>query len=301
MFGLLDELKEFMLTSNILCASLKEKVKEKNRETKQDKDDMNRRDDNNRRHDIKKRPDNNKTDGKDKEKELVENLRHQGNKVFVPKEKDTLFWCFYIMKFGETEYEKIKVQYPNTFIIEKQLKFGYIDRIRKEKELVKSTKLITLSEIENQLANEPKINISTFFTLCAIEKINVFYVGNNKTYFEYPDLNGVMNYPSMHVIKRLDAHNKNKYKGADKESSSGKSDMKRKHDSAFYGYEGVRDDTSVYRNQLLKIDRFDKPIKPISAYKLNELIEISNKLGIQPTSVSNQTKKELYDLIIDFL
>lgn len=274
MLGLLDDLKEFMLTPNVFTLALKDKNKEKNT----------------RKHEIVKSYDNARQQ---------QQQQQQDNKIFVPKEKDTLFWCFYIMKHGETEYEKIKVQYPNSFIIEKQLKFGYIDRVRKEKELVKSTKLITLSELENQLANETKINVSTFFTLCAIENINVFYIGNNKTYFEYPDLNGILNYPLMHVVKRLDAHKKVKEK--EKDISGGKNDMKRKLDSAFYGYEGVKDDTTAYRNQLLKLDRLDKPIKPISSYKVNELLEICTKLGIQTSSTANKTKKELYDLIIDFL
>ena len=34
---------------------------------------------------------------KNKEKQLI----------FVPREKDTLFWCFYIMKYGESKYESL--------------------------------------------------------------------------------------------------------------------------------------------------------------------------------------------------
>ena len=28
--------------------------------------------------------------------------------IFVPREKDTLFWCFYIMKHGDTKYEMLE-------------------------------------------------------------------------------------------------------------------------------------------------------------------------------------------------
>ena len=28
--------------------------------------------------------------------------------IFFPKEKDSLFWCFYIMKFGDIKYEMLE-------------------------------------------------------------------------------------------------------------------------------------------------------------------------------------------------
>jgi hypothetical protein len=67
-------------------------------------------------------------------------------------------------------------------VFEKKLKIDYVEKIRKEKQIVKLYKFATLTHLENQLANEEKIDLNTFFTLCAIENINVLYVCK-KTYF----------------------------------------------------------------------------------------------------------------------
>ena len=46
------------------------------------------------------------------------------NIIFVPKEKDTLFWCFYIMKHGDVNYEMLE---NKNIIIEKKIKIEYVD------------------------------------------------------------------------------------------------------------------------------------------------------------------------------
>ena len=81
--------------------------------------------------------------------------------IFFPKEKDSLFWCFYIMKNGESKYEMLE---NKSFVIEKKFKIDYVEKIRKEKQIVKMYKFATLTHIENQLANEQKIDLTTFIS-----------------------------------------------------------------------------------------------------------------------------------------
>ena len=82
--------------------------------------------------------------------------------TFSPKQKDSLFWCFYILKYGEQNYEMLE---NINIVLEKRLKIEYVEKIRKEKQIVKSHKFATLTHLENQLANEEKIDLPTFFTL----------------------------------------------------------------------------------------------------------------------------------------
>ena len=112
-----------------------------------------------------------------------------------PKQKDSLFWCFYILKYGEQNYEMLE---NINIVLEKKLKIDYVEKIRKEKQIVKSHKFATLTHLENQLANEEKIDLPTFFTLCVIENINILYVCK-KTYFEL-----LMNDDKINIIHRLD-------------------------------------------------------------------------------------------------
>lgn len=190
--------------------------------------------------------------------------------TFTPLQKDTLFWCFYILKYGENNYEMLD---NINIVLEKKLKIDYVEKIRKEKQIVKSYKFATLTHLENQLANEDKIDLNTFFTLCVIENINVLYVCK-KTYFEL-----LMNDDKIHIICRLDNYSK-------------------------YGYEGIEQSKiELYRTTLFKVDNVEKPIKSISSYKVSELVEFCNKLGIEIYNKDNnksKSKKELYESLIQY-
>ena len=190
--------------------------------------------------------------------------------IFVPKQKDSLFWCFYILKYGEQNYEMLE---NINIVLEKRLKIEYIEKIRKEKQIVKSHKFSTLTHLENQLANEEKIDLPTFFTLCVIENINIFYVCK-KTYFEL-----LLNDDKIHIIHYLDNNSK-------------------------YGYEGIiQTKIELYRSTLFKVDNVEKPIKSISSYKVSELVEFCTKLGIEiyvKDTNKNKSKKDLYESLIQY-
>ena len=190
--------------------------------------------------------------------------------TFSPKQKDSLFWCFYILKYGEQNYEMLE---NINIVLEKKLKIDYVEKIRKEKQIVKSHKFATLTHLENQLANEEKIDLPTFFTLCVIENINILYICK-KTYFEL-----LMNDDKIHIIHRLDNYSK-------------------------YGYEGIeKSKIELYRSTLFKVDSVEKPIKSISSYKVSELLEFCNKLGIEicvKDTNKNKSKKDLYESLIQY-
>ena len=210
---------------------------------------------------------NNKTNNKSFEnKKIVK----EDNDIFTPNQKDSLFWCFYILKYGEANYEMLD---NINIVLEKKLKIDYVEKIRKEKQIVKAHKFATLTHLENQLANEVKIDINTFFTLCVIENINVLYV-SKKIYFEL-----LMNDDKIHIIHRLDNYSK-------------------------YGYEGIsQSKIELYRSTLFKVDNVEKPVKTISAYKVSELVEFCSKLGIEiciKDTNKNKSKKDLYESLIQY-
>jgi hypothetical protein len=199
--------------------------------------------------------------------------------IFVPREKDTLFWCFYIMKHGESKYETL---YSKNEVFASQLKIEYVEKIRKEKQTIKVYKFDTLSNIESNLVNDKTLSVKTFLTLCAIENINVLII-NKKTYYEL-----LMNDTNdIYVIRNLENKEKGQY------------DKK-------YGFELL---TKEFVNEnikpnLYRVDNIDKPIKAISAYKAEDLAEICQKLGIDTLDSEkgkNKLKKELYEAIIQYL
>jgi hypothetical protein len=189
--------------------------------------------------------------------------------IFIPREKDTLFWCFYLMKHGDAKYEMLE---HKNILTEKNIKIEYVEKIRKEKQTVKTYKFATLTHIENNLANENQLDVKTFLTLCAIENLNILFV-KNKTYYELL-MNDSNELHTVHLLQN--------YK---------------------YGHEINPAGAEQIKTTLYKLDNIDKPIKSMSGYKLSELVEICEKLAIDIVNKDtnkSKNKKELYEAIIQY-
>ena len=199
------------------------------------------------------------------------------NKIFIPREKDTLFWCFFILKNGETKYETM---YNRNDVVAKQIKIEYVEKVRKNKQTIKTYKFDTISNIENNLANDNNLNVKTFLTLCAIENINILFV-NNKTFYELR----MNDSDTVFIIYSL-------------------SNKENKNYISRYGFEmGSNDASDQVKSTLFKIDKIDKPIKSVSSYKVSELIEICDRLAIETTNKEtnkSKSKNDLYESIIQY-
>jgi len=191
--------------------------------------------------------------------------------VFKPQERDSLFWCFYIMKHGDIAYESLL---HRNMIIEKKIKIEYVERLRRDKDLVKPYKFASLSHIENKLANDATIDLPTFLILCVLENINVVFV-KNRTYFDLAMNDG----PDRYIVRCLDNY------------------------KSVFGYEVATNDSVAQINAtFLKLDNITKPIKSISSYKVSELVDMCTRLGIDINNADNKskTKNELYEAIIKY-
>lgn len=184
-----------------------------------------------------------------------------GKKRYDIKEADSAFWCFYILKYGYDHYELI---YNKHFSIEKELKIKTIEMINKDKSLLKNFKLKHI-EIESNLLNDKYTTIESLFALCIYNDVNLFLV-KNQTYYE---------------IKVNDDKITNIIHLKDNQFSL-------EYDS----------DNTKYLNYYC-IENVNKPIKSVSAYKVDELIIICNKLKID--IFKNGIKKKKPELYSDIL
>lgn len=189
--------------------------------------------------------------------------------AFFPDVHDSLFWSFYIMKNGVEEYESLgKIN----IVIERKIKIEYIERFRESKQVLKTYKTAPLTHLENVLLNEKQIDIKTLIALCVIEGISFMYIYKN-TYFE-------MNIDAdestqIHSIVRMDMPTK-------------------------YGYKIVPDVKPI-RESFYKIDNMNKPLKSMSAYKLDDLVIFCNKLGIVAGNDGKKAnKKNLYEMLVQY-
>jgi hypothetical protein len=189
--------------------------------------------------------------------------------VFFPKEKDTLFWCYYAMIHDIETYQSL--EYKNV-VVEKKIKIDYVEKLRCEKKKLKYYKCGALTHIENKLVNEPCIDISTFFALCAMEKLNIIVVMNH-TYYE------------LRCDEKAEEEPGDKTFVIVKENGN-------------YGYEhdASCDKIKQYRETLYQIKNIDKPVKSISAYTSDELKDICDKLHIKFDK--KVTKKVMYEEIV---
>jgi hypothetical protein len=166
------------------------------------------------------------------------------------------------------------------FSIEKQEKFKYIDELRKtcNKDLLKMHKIKPLSLLEDDLANQERISIKTFFALCIVEKINVMLIDKRKVYEIL-----ITDDPKIHVIHR---------------------------NSVSYEHHIELDISvnaiNVYRETYYKMSTFDVSLKSMASYKVEELLDLCKKLDIVLSNENQEEKekkkklgkKDIYELLV---
>jgi hypothetical protein len=207
----------------------------------------------------------------------TKNKKYEKQNMYKPKQKDSLFWCFYILKNGFSNYEmEINNQY---FVVEKNEKFKYIDLLRKNKDILKLHKIKPLTQLEDDLANKDRISPKTFFALCALENINVLLVDKRKVYELL-----CVDIDSLHPINVVHRNNE-------------------KHEHSIE-LDATKEIIDKYRETYYKLNSFDSTLKSMSSYKLEELIDLCKKLNINIEKNNNDsskkkiTKKDIYELLV---
>ena len=202
-------------------------------------------------------------------KEKKKNKCHK--RLTIIEQKDHLFWIFYIIRNGFEDYSLIG---NNHYKIEKDRKIKLISEINANKSLFKDYKIKKIGECENDLLNEEKISFKTFHVLCILYNIQ-FYFLQHRTIYK----NIILDSEKTYVIHKLDGTNN-------------------------YGLEHdvVDDVLDNYTNVRFEIDNYEKPLKGMSSYKLEDIQKICEKMCIQlEHRGKKKTKVEIYnELIIYF-
>jgi len=199
-------------------------------------------------------------------------VNRKRKEVFEPRQKDGLFWCFYVLYAGFDKYEMIGNQH---FVEEKQLKFKLIELIRSKKDVLKMHKIRPLTELEDDLANKHQITLKTFIALCIVANISVFVVDKHK-YYESIHVSADNVNTNVHIIHK----------------STGEP-VKYSMDLL-----STPEKINQYRETYYHMTTLDNKLKSITSYKSDELLEICQKLGIDTTSTKKKTKADLYEMII---
>jgi len=204
-----------------------------------------------------------KTESKIVSKQRTSNFKQRTSnfKQKLDNQSDTLFWCFYIILKGEHEYELNK-----SFTTEKEFKIQSIEQLRTIKPQLKALKL-KINETEGELLTAKKITVKSLVALCLLHKKNLLYVWDHK-YYEF--INNA-DEPVNIIIWNKEENN----------------------------FSHIIDDEkqSYYTNNYWCVQNIDKPLKSMTGYSRDELLEIVKKLDIQ--IINKETKKGLYEKILE--
>jgi hypothetical protein len=217
-----------------------------------------------------------------KEKQEKQETHHDNTKsylFYITREKDKLFWAFYIMLNGEDAYKYLKTK----FVTEKEIKIGAVEKMRKLPNVFKQHKLNKV-RIENELSGDVPLTLEGFYGLCIIYNISAIFMKKNC----YCELYGLGDSSVTHIVEEV-------------EGGLGIHVFKTKSGSLDYAKE-VRESKWRMENVLT-------PIKSISSYTHAELLEIYNKVtcinnkenGFTESFKEKKTKQFLYDRICEFL
>jgi hypothetical protein len=118
--------------------------------------------------------------------------------------------------------------------------------------------------------------METFVTLCFLEQINVMIV-NKCSYYQLFDESD--NCKNLFMVCKDPKTRRYGYKLLDKE------------------------EVENYRNKYYHIENIIKPIKAISAYKVDELIQICERLTVPVTNDATgkrKTKQDMYESLVQY-
>ena len=116
------------------------------------------------------------------------------HEIFFPKEKDSLFWSFFIIENDKLQYDIYK---NKTFCAEKKYKINFISKLSEYKNLLKQFKL-KVTDIEDELGNNNHITIKGLEALCRINNVNIMFVWDNKYY----EINTASDEPMSIIIEK---------------------------------------------------------------------------------------------------
>jgi hypothetical protein len=224
---------------------------------------------------------------------------------FTPKQKNSLFWCLYIIVNSLSKYEYEK----NYFTAEQEFKIKTIERIKKgeNKQTLKEHKM-SKNMIESGLMGtsgcsgiSPKI----LYALSLFYNVNIFYVYKNTYYEMFSNANANTDISSKIHIIQFD-HETNYYSVFTDTYTDTDADM---NECKIKYIENIKK-TCL---ELDNLDDVNKPLRPITTYSLTDLVNIAAKMNIQDShtydeSTTNinkkvksktKTKNELYTEIME--
>jgi hypothetical protein len=212
-------------------------------------------------------------------------LHEKGSEMFFPKERDQLFWCYYILVHGYSAYEMIDT---HRFIVEKNEKLKCVEHIRLNRKHLTTNKIRGIDAIENMLVHDHTIDVKAFIALCVASNLNILFIHRRKSYHVLLDVDN-MEPENIHVVHQYDTP-RTRY-GYEMGVTSSKMNE--------YLCRPTQDHTTPYYVNAVSITN---PLRAISSYKVGELRDMVIKLKLLDNETAwKKTKPQIYETIVQNL
>jgi hypothetical protein len=212
-------------------------------------------------------------------------VQEKSTEMFFPKERDQLFWCYYILVNGHTAYEMLDT---HRFTVEKAEKLKCVDLIRLHRKHLTAHKIRGIDAIENMLVHDHTIDPHAFIALCVASNLNVLFIHRRKVFEVLLDVDK-MEPENVHVIHQYDSPRK-RY-GHETCTTMVK----------INNYLGRATDNNT-ANYYVKAVSLANPLRAISSYKVGELRDMVIKLNLLDTETAwKKTKPQMYEIIVQNL
>jgi len=204
--------------------------------------------------------------------ELPEKIREH----FQPRQSDTLFWCLYVLHHGINQYLNIGHNYGVKELEEKQRLAAFINN---NKSKVKGTNYkvtnVLIQEILSELLTSQKeTSLHVLIALTVFYGINIFIVdADDRCMLEFLS------------CKEIDESTQNYVLYKDKYG-------KYSAQLEWISFSQIVD----MREKYIVLENYLRPMKAVSTYKVDELIELARKLSIYDEN-KKYKKSELYDAV----
>ena len=176
--------------------------------------------------------------------------------IISPRKEDGLFWCVFIAGKSYQEFLAIESKYKNKELDEKQ---KIIEFIKKTPSCMKSSNMklsnVAIQVIMSEIMINKKTTLLSFMAFCMFYKICILIVNEaNPTYIEYNPITSIE--LPIHIINRTI--------------------------DGFYNIDtnSKLDKIQKIRDTMIRLESYEKPFKGISTYKVVDLEEFAEKLGL---------------------
>ncbi len=201
---------------------------------------------------------------KERENKTEVEVKTKRDDIYYPDRKDTLFWCCYIANNEMVGYESIGHGFSNIEIDEKQKITNFIkaqpSRLKNTNHKITN---ITGQEIMSDIITNKTLTISTLVALAIYYRKRILLTKNDKFYIDIC--------PTDETVGTI---------------------IINKNARGEYGLDTSYGRVEHIEGNLFRLDRYDRPLGAVSTYSIEELKQISKRVGFE---VATKCKKaELY-------